>query len=106
MPSRIRVLLQHKNGATYWGKRAVYQLFAALPLGTAKVIRRDYATRIGRLTAAAKAAPPDWVLTLIRETRGLKSSKSLYWRMKMGKELYHYPKEPPPQVVVFREEEL
>lgn len=86
MPSRIRILLQHSGGTVYWGKRAVYQIFAMLPLGRAKVLREIKPTTL-RLQEAMKLFPPAWVLTLIRETRGLRKNRSLYWKGKIASKL-------------------
>lgn len=84
MPSRIRVVLTHKNGTVLAGKRAVYQLYQSFSPGRAAAIRKAFPTRLGRLLEAVKEMDPNWVLTLIREAKGTRKSRSLYWKMKKG----------------------
>jgi hypothetical protein len=93
MPSRIRIVLRHKAGALYVGKRAVYQVFQSLPAGVAQVIRKEFKSKLARLRAAIQELPPDWTLILIREQRGLRKNRSLYWKMRAG----YQPMQAPPE---------
>lgn len=82
MPSRIRVVLTHSTGNTYWGKRGVFMLFNLLPPSQREKFRRLKVSKVEKMQAASKFLPPDWVLTLIRETRGWRRNRSLYWQTK------------------------
>lgn len=81
MPSRVRVILRYKLGAIYTGKRAIVQMWQAVINPALRTRIKKLPSRMIRLTALMAEMPPEWTLTLVREPRGTRKLKSLYWRL-------------------------